>query len=182
MQIVPKGEGITLPDSAAHGTVHATLSWETSVDLDLHCFAEGKGSPPKKAGFFGGLFGGGGKAASNVVAHVSFSNKRSPGIQLDQDSGVGDTLAGSRNEENIHFDSEALTRYGKLHIVANIFGKTTNFGQYNGWVDVKCGDETLRVPLDSTETGSWAHVATIDNTGNTPRLLNMNSISSKSPF
>lgn len=169
MQIIPKGES-----AALHGTeFKATLIWKTAVDLDLHCFYQLKGE--KKKGFLG--FGGGGLKEGRISFSSMGSLQGSPWIQLDKDSGVGDT--GGDNEENMAFGD--ISKIEHAIIVANIYSKSTNFGQYNGRVVVRGGGEEFEVPLTETKTGSWCVVARIDNSGSEPRLINVNKTQGSKP-
>ena len=113
--------------------------------------------------------------------HILFSSKgnlnKSPWIRLDQDSGVGDV--GGDNEENMTFTN--LDALDCAIIVANIYGKKTNFARYDGRVTVKGGGREIEVPLTETRKGSWCIVALIDNRDGTPKLLNVNKTVSSQP-
>lgn len=148
-------------------TVHAKLTWKKAVDLDLHVFYKAKD----------GKFG-----------HVYFANKgqlnKAPYIALDQDAGVGNT-AGD-NEENIRIGQ--LDHLNSVLIAANIFrllgflSSGDNFAKYDGKVVVETdAGDSIEVPLISEEKGRWCLIAKIDNTGDTPRVININTVQKKEP-
>jgi len=170
---------------------HATLFWKTEVDLDLYGIALPKGrTPEKKKGFFGKLASAVGLSEDDQTpsgeVQVNYQNRSRmvkesfPFITLDKDAGIGDKVeAEGYNEENMHFYN--ISAHDHILIVANIFGKNTNFAQYEGGVTVKCGNEEIHVPLTERATGSWCTVARIDNTGTHPKLINVNKTQSSKP-
>lgn len=133
--------------------IDAKLVWKTPVDLDLWC-----GYESKEGGGGGGIFS---RLSGGKEGWIGFNNMGDlgsfPFIKLDQDSGVGDS--GGDNEENIHFSD--LDKHKKLLICANIYNKKTNFAQYSGKVIIKADSEEIEVPLDATEEGSWAVIASV---------------------
>lgn len=135
----------------------ATLKWTSSVDLDLYAYYQTKDGKEGKV-----YYGSRGKLA------------QAPYIELDKDSGVGDT--GGENEENIRFAD--LSNLKHVLIVANIYDKpNSSFAPYNGVVSVKHGNDpgSIEVPLLSKEKGSSCVIAHIDNTGVAgPKLFNIN--------
>jgi len=144
---------------------HATLFWKTEVDLDLYGIARPKtNAPAQKKGFFGKLASAVGlseddKTSSGEV-QVNYQNRSRmkresfPFITLDQDAGIGDKVESvGYNEENMHFFN--ISAHDHILIVANIYGKDTNFAQYEGGVTIKCGNEEIYVPLTEQSTGSW---------------------------
>jgi len=157
---------ITLKKKGATA-VHAKLSWKKAVDLDLHAFYK------TKEGKFG---------------HVYFSNKgrldKEPYIALDEDAGVGNT-AGD-NEENIRIGQ--LDHLSSVLIATNIFrflgflSSGENFAKYDGKVVIETDSgDSIEVPLTSEEKGRWCLIAKIDNTGDTPRVININQVQKKEP-
>jgi len=165
-----KGEAteITLKKKGgAASTVHAKLAWKKAVDLDLHAFYK------TKAGKFG---------------HVYFGDRgkleKEPYIMLDQDAGVGNT-AGD-NEENIHIGQ--LDHLSSILIATNIFrlfgflSSGENFAKYDGKVVIETdAGDNIEVPLISEEKGRWCIIAKIDNTGDNPRVININQVQKKEP-
>lgn len=138
----------------------ATLSWKTSVDLDLYAFWKTKDGKTGKV-FYGQKSGLGGQ------------------IKLDADAGVGDS--GGDNEENmniIHLDDI-------VHIViaANIYGKSNaNFAEFNSKVTIKTDQQEFEVPLTSKVGGSWAVIAWLDNTNPiSTQLTNVNTVQRQEP-
>ena len=177
---IQKGSSIELKSKdASDGPFHATLLWKTAVDLDLHCFYKLKSSeiPPPPSGFFAKLFSSTPASEGQVYFASKGSNSAAPWISLDQDSGVGDV--GGDNEENMHFWD--IDKLEFAIIVANIFGKNTNFSQYSGRVIVEGGGNKFEVPLSETKKGSWCIVASIDNRSGVPRLANVNKVQSNKP-
>lgn len=122
------------------------------------------------------MFGGGGDSGNGAkpISYQNRGNIRSfPYIKLDKDAGIGDKVdTAGGNEENIHFGDISKLQYAL--IVANIYGKSTNFAQYNGKVTVAVGNEQIIVPLTESKTGSWCAVALIDNSGIAAKLVNIN--------
>jgi len=181
--LAQKGDKALIMDNK----VQATLFWKTPVDLDLYCMYLPKGSPAptqEKKGFFSKLVGGGSRGGTSGAGQINFQRKgslsRPPYIKLDQDSGIGDKVDSAQgNEENMHFGD--LGAVDCALIVANIYGKSTNFAQYEGKVIVKGMGEPLEVPLSETKKGSWCVVAMIDNRTGTPHLVNVNKTMSKKP-
>jgi len=159
----------------------ATLRWKTAVDLDLHCFYLLRGAAPAPSGgLLGKLFGVGG--GSDREGQIYFSRRgsktESPWIYLDQDAGIGDK-AGD-NEENIYFTQ--IDRIEQALIVANIYSKpNANFASYDGMVIVRGGGHETEVPLTEQKTGSWCVIARIDNSGNSPQLINVNKTQRQKP-
>lgn len=117
-----------------------TLFWKTKVDLDLHCFYETK---------------------DGRKGQVYYGAMVAPSITLDEDSGVGGSLASGGNEENLRFAD--LTNYKHLLIVANIYSSNDNWKKHGGNVTVKAEDKAFIVPLDADFSGKWCVVAHVDN-------------------
>lgn len=182
MQLATKGQSIELKKKGeVTGPFHATLKWQTSVDLDLHCFykLKSQGEEAAPTGFWGKVKKALTTPASEGQVYFGSKGNRNgaPWITLDQDSGVGDV--GGDNEENMHFWD--IDKIEHALIVANIFNKTTNFAQYNGRVIVEGGGKRFEVPLNETRTGSWCVVARIDNSSGNPQLHNVNATTSHQP-
>ena len=181
MQLVQKGQSIILKQKGEMcGAFHAKLKWKTAVDLDLHCFFRLREMPKQPKGFFGKL-GSKITGAGKQKGHIYYGQKggwdRSPWITLDKDAGVGDV--GGDNEENMHFWD--IDKIEHAIIVANIYSKNTNFAQYQGKVIVEGGGQKFEIPLTETRTGSWCVVARIDNSDETPQLINVNRTQTSTP-
>ncbi len=173
-----KGESATLTGN----DFHATLRWKAAVDLDLHCFYQLRsGVPGPSKGLLGKLFGkdsGTGLQQGHIYFAKRGSKRRSPWIYLDQDSGVGDV--GGDNEENMYFTQ--LDKIGHALIVANIYNKPkANFSNYDGLVIVRGGGREVEVPLTEKSPGSWCVIARMDNSGNSPQLVNINKTQQNRP-
>lgn len=143
--------------------IKVKLSWTKAVDLDMHAFYIDKND---KAG------------------HVYFGNKRDRGgIQLDKDAGVGNTAG--NNEENLTVQS--LEGYKYILFATNIFRllgflhRNDRFSSYDGKVIVSTDQGIIEVPLNANEKGKWAAIAMIDNTGEEPKVININEISNEQP-
>jgi len=138
----------------------ATLSWKTSVDLDLYAFYR------TKAGKDGKVYYG----SKNALGGT---------INLDQDSGVGDT--GGDNEENLRISN--LNDLEHVVIAANIYNKSNaNFAGYNSKVTIKSQGQEFEVPLTSEKGGSWAVIAHVDNSNPiNATLKNLNLVQNSAP-
>ncbi len=161
---------------------HATLTWKTAVDLDLHCFYRlqgASGEAPAKKGILGKIFSGGGSTGTGQVSFMKRGSKTdSPWIFLDKDAGVGDR--GGNNQENIYFTK--LDEIEHALIAANIFNKpNANFATYNGLVTVRGGSQEIEVPLTESAPGSWCIIAHLDNSSGTPQLININRTQQDKP-
>lgn len=161
---------------------HAMLTWKTAVDLDLHCFYRLKGAAgeaPAKKGFLGKIFSGAGTGGTGQVSFMNRGSKTSsPWIYLDKDAGVGDR--GGDNRENIYFTK--LDEIEHALIAANIFNKpNANFATYNGLVTVRGGSQEIEVPLTESAPGSWCIIAHLDNSGESPQLINVNHTQKDKP-
>ena len=162
--------------------LHVALSWNTEVDLDLSVIYEIREDTPTKLSPLRKLFPG---YFDRLEGLVDFENPGSkvdrPRIWLDKDVGVGDTVAKTGNEENIYFEDLSCT-WNSL-VIANIFEKRlANFGSYDAVVRFYYGEGgEVEVPLTSPHPGSWCIVALIDNTGQSPKLVNLNQTLSFRP-
>lgn len=134
--------------------LHARLNWRKAVDLDLYAVYQTK---------------------DGKEGQVYFGSKgdltRFPFIRLDKDAGVGSTAG--NNEENIRFAD--LAHFNHILIVANIFSRPDSvFAQFDGHVSVMFGNQTVEVPLTSKDRGANCVIAHIDNSGVSPKLVNVN--------
>lgn len=154
--VIKEKEPVYLPAT----NLIATLSWKTSVDLDLYAFY---------------------RTPNGDTGRVYFSAKTGLGgvIRLDGDAGVGDI--GGDNEENMTISD--LSRIEHLVIAANIYGKSgANFAKYNSRVLVKTDLKEFEVPLTSTTGGSWAVIAWVNNSNpDNPQLNNVNIVQKHEP-
>lgn len=130
-----------------------SLTWTSEVDLDLMAFYT------KKDGTHGGVF------SENLGGSHGDLNGF-PFMRLSGDEGVGAT--GGDNEENMQIVN--LDEIDKLYVVALNYtdAKAKNadasFSAYNGKVSViNDKGEAFEVPLASTDKGTVALIATIDN-------------------
>jgi len=154
--VIKEKEPVTIPSK----NLIATLSWKTSVDLDLYAFY---------------------RRPSGQTGKVYYGHKTGLGgvIRLDGDAGVGDT--GGDNEENMTISD--LSQIEHLVIAANIYGKSgANFAKYNSRVLVKTDVKEFEVPLTSTTGGSWAVIAWVNNSNpSNPQLNNVNTVQGHEP-
>ncbi len=130
-----------------------TLIWTQAVDLDLYAFY---------------------RAKDGKIGEIFYDNKGSlrnfPFMKLDEDSGIGNT--GGDNEENLIITS----------IFFSFFKKEDSFARYDGKILVQPDTkQRVEIPLSSPESGEWCIVAGIDNRGEIPRVLNINSVEKKKP-
>lgn len=150
-----------------------TLSWTASVDLDLMAFYR------TKDGQVGGVF-------SDNYAGGSMGNLNAfPFIQLSEDAGVG--ARGGANEEVLRITK--LDHIQELYICALNFtdasqNRSAPFNQYDGHVVVTNDKgESIGVPLDSSQPGTVAIIAKVDNQGFMgAKLINENRIVDMSTF
>ena len=157
----------------------ATLKWQTAVDLDLYVMYRTKaGADQPKKGIFSKMFSPADRSEGTVFYGRKGNTNSAPFIRLDGDAGVGDT--GGFNEENIRFYD--MDYIDSAIIVANIFGKSTNFAQYNGSVIVHGNGNEFTVPLSEKAKGSWCVVAKIDNRDGNTKLINVNKTMKLKPM
>ena len=156
----------------------AALRWTAAVDLDLMAFYKAKD------GRTGGVF-------SENYAGGTMGNLNSfPFIQLSGDEGVGAT--GGDNEETLRITQ--LDDLDELYICTINFTdasqkRESRFRDYDAQVVVQDDKgESVAVPLDSTEPGTVAVIAKIDNSGimgskliNENRVMDMASFKSTIP-
>ena len=150
-----------------------SLKWTAAVDLDLMAFYKAKD------GRIGGIF-------SSRYAGGTMGNLNSfPFIQLSEDAGVG--AKGGQNEE--------ILRVTKLDDIAELYICTINFtdavqkrniafNTYDAHVMVMDDKgESVAVPLDSSQPGTVAIIAKIDNSGFMgAKLINENRIVDMATF
>ncbi len=130
-----------------------TLKWTTAVDLDLMAFYK------VKDGRVGGIF-------SDNYAGGSMGNLNSfPFIQLSEDAGVG--AEGGDNEETLRITK--LDDLAEVYICAINFTDASRkcnstFSNYDGHIHV-VDDKgaSVAIPLNSSEPGTVAIIAKIDN-------------------
>lgn len=171
-KVVLEEQGARAPLSLEKGSdgfnaVRVRLSWTSGVDLDLHAYYRSK---------------------EGEEGHIYFARRgglqKPPYIRLDEDAGVGNR-AGA-NEENIvigrldHLESVVIAThifrfFGFLH-------RGDNFAKYDGRVLVAPeGRPGVEVPLSSSDPCKWYVIAKIDNSGETPHVVNINRTQSEEP-
>jgi len=130
-----------------------TLTWASSVDLDLMAFYE------KKDGTKGGVY------TKNLGGSQGDLNKF-PFINLSDDAGVG-AKSGAKEET---MKIVKLDEIAKLYLVALNYTDAKNknaeasFSTYDGKVTIMDeAGKAFEVPLAATEKGTVAHLCTIDN-------------------
>jgi uncharacterized protein involved in tellurium resistance len=156
--------------SSTFNHIAVTLSWTQAVDLDLYAFYRTK---------------------NGKIGEIFYDNKGSlrnfPFIKLDEDSGVGSTSG--NNEENLIITSISEMDYILIAVnifkeksIFSFFKKEDSFARYDGKILVQPDTkQRVEIPLSSSENGEWCIVAGIDNRGETPRVLNINSVEKKKP-
>lgn len=144
------------------------LNWTCGIDLDLHAFYRSKN----------GRFG-----------HVYFGKKgnikQPPYMQLRKDAGVLQTQ-GNKTELLKVYNLEYLDY---LLIASNVFkllGFSDNqesFADYGGQLCISSDkQDSLMMPLNSTEIGKWCVIAKLDNTlANAPKMIYLNRVQKQEP-
>ena len=107
-------------------------------------------------------------------------------IALDDDQGVGDI--GGNNKEHIIVNQ--VTHLKSLIIAANIYdyvfdevSTTDTLSKYDGVVTVQTNtNQVIRVPLTSSQPGSWCIIAQFDAVGDKTRITNVNQVQDKPPY
>lgn len=163
---------ITLKNSGEEAYVsvkqlRATLKWTAAVDLDLMVFYKAKDG--KVGGVFSDNYAGGTMGNLNTF----------PFIMLSQDAGVG--AKGGENEEDVRITK--LDDMAELYICTLNFtdasqNRAASFSRYDAHIVVADDrGESVGVPLDSTQNGTVAVIAKIDNTSPMgAKLINLNKV------
>ena len=159
-----KGETANLPTIKQ---LNVKLGWTSAIDLDLMAFFTRKNGQP------GGVFSDQISQDKKTMGDLNAF----PFMALSGDAGVGKTTEGEETEELKIFD---LAEIDKLYLVALNYDavKAKNadatFSALNGHITIKTeADEVFDVPLNSTEKGTVALIATIDNTSAVAAQLKM---------
>ncbi|MBF0606856.1 MAG: stress response protein [Candidatus Magnetobacterium sp. LHC-1] len=144
-----------------------TLKWSAAVDLDLMAFYKSKDG--RVGGVFSDNYAGGSMGELN-----SF-----PFIALSADAGVGSK--GGDNEEELRItrlDDMAEVYICTINFTDASKNKSSTFSNYDGHVQiVDDKGESVAVPLNSTQPGTVAVIARIDNSGFMgAKLVNENHI------
>ena len=130
------------------------LEWSSDVDFDLIVLYKTKDG--REGGVWSNAFRG---APANSLGDLN----EFPFIQLSGDMGIG--RAGGDNIETMRVAK--LDDMAEVHILAFNFsdyaeGTKGTFSQYNGKVTLKQDNgEGFECPLEATEAGTVAHIATI---------------------
>ncbi|MBI4118206.1 MAG: hypothetical protein HY455_01550 [Parcubacteria group bacterium] len=153
-----------------------TMRWTAATDLDLAVLAEPKGGGAPKMFYFGNINKDDGQGVVQAL-------DAPPYIKLSGDAGVGDTKAadGKGNCEELKITS--LAPWGKLHIMTWDYGaigkgEGARFQSSGVTLEVKDDKGTAhKVALSLVGDGlavkeNVCVIATIDNTGAYPRLVN----------
>ncbi|MGK7904785.1 MAG: stress response protein [Hormoscilla sp.] len=151
----------------------ASLKWTAAVDLDLMAFYKAKDG--RVGGIFSDNYAGGSMGSLN-----SF-----PFIQLSGDAGVGAT--GGENEETLRItklDDLAELYICTINFTDAVQNRDRAFSSYDAYVlVVDDKGESVAVPLDSTEPGTVAVIAKIDNTGFMgAKMINENRVMDMATF
>ncbi len=148
--------------SASDSRISVIMRWTAAVDLDLHAY---------------------GVMKDGSFQHVYFASKGQAGVPpyvtLDRDMGIGRTAGDNREEIGVH----RLREYRAILFGTKIFNPDAgdNFARYDGKVDVGFGGETIRVPLTSSDPGTWALIAAVSMEDSEPEVINLNHIASMEP-
>ena len=146
----------------------AVFSWKSAADLDLMA------SILKKDGTFTLVFSDK-YPGGNMGSLGSF-----PFVMLDKDAGLGGV--GGDNQEVIQISQIDPTVQSIELIVVNyqdaVANKPVNFGTYDGVLTLGTDAEgvNFQMAIDSNQPGFVCHVATIDNSGQVPRLVKRGDI------
>ncbi|MFQ6011457.1 MAG: hypothetical protein ACE5KG_04715 [Nitrososphaerales archaeon] len=157
MQLVAKGASAEV---GSFKQLLCTMKWTTAADFDLAAVYE----------------------TDDGLKMVYFGDKGSlnttPFIQLDEDSGVGDS--GGNNEENLRITK--MDGKKKVHLVAWDYGAITKgtaarFANSDVHLEVKDDTGTSHdVTLNTGETGNCACLATIEVTPLGAKLVNSSNV------
>jgi len=148
--------------SASDSRISVVMRWTAAVDLDLHAY---------------------GIMKDGSFSHVYFASKGQAGVPpyvtLDRDMGIGRTAGDNREEIGVH----RLREYRAILFGTKIFNPDAgdNFARYDGKVDVSVAGETIRVPLTSSQPGTWAFISAVSTEGSEPEVINLNHIASAEP-
>ncbi len=155
VELKSKGEVAQLPTVKK---LVVTLGWTSKVDLDLMAFYT------TKTGTHGGCYSD--QISQDIKSLGDLNNF--PFMKLSGDAGVGKETEGEESEELkiINLDDIA-----KVHLIALNYDAAkakdgnASFSDLNGHITIVTDSgESFDVPLKSTEKGTAAHIATIDNT------------------
>lgn len=149
-----------------------TLKWTTAVDLDLMAFYKAKDG--RVGGIFSDNYAGGSMGSLN-----SF-----PFVQLSGDAGVG--AEGGDNEETLRitkFDDLAEIYICTINFTDASQNRNATFSDYDGHIlVVDDKGESVAVPLNSSEPGTVAVIAKIENTFMGAKLINENRVMDMATF
>lgn len=144
------------------------LNWVSGIDLDLHAFYRSKN----------GRFG-----------HVYFGKKgnikQPPYMQLREDAGVLQTQGNKTEQLKVY----NLEYFDYLLIASNVFkllgfsDSQESFADYGGQLNISSDkQDSLIMPLNSTDMGKWCVIAKIDNTlANAPKMIYLNRVQKQEP-
>ena len=159
MKLTQKNEVVQMESISGH--IKVKMKWTSAVDFDLAALYE------KKDGSEGMVYFG-----------EKGSLAKFPFILLDKDAGVGDS--GGDNEENLTIGK--IDDLAKLHLVTwdyNAVKKASHARFDNSDIKLFFDDGNQvkhEVHLHTGDMGNTIVIATIDNTGNTPQLINKSNV------
>lgn len=159
MKLVQKNSEVKLDSFSGH--VAVKMKWTSAVDFDLAALFV------KKNGDEGLVYFG------STGSLDSF-----PFIKLDKDAGVGDQ--GGDNEENLTIAK--IDDFSKVHLVAWDYkavqkGKHARFDNSDIKLHLDDGkDISHEVHLHTGDMGNTIIIATIDNSGDQPKLINTSKV------
>ncbi|KJU85584.1 tellurium resistance protein TerA [Candidatus Magnetobacterium bavaricum] len=153
--------------------LRVTLRWSASVDLDLMAFYKTRDG--RVGGVFSDNYAGGSMGELNSFPYIALSG----------DAGVGSK--GGDNEEELRItklDDMAEVYICTINFTDASKDKDSTFSKYDGHVQiVDDKGESIAVPLDSTQSGTVAVIARIDNSGFMgAKLVNENHVIDMSTF
>lgn len=128
-----KGKTLSLSKAMLTGEVKVTMSWETSIDLDLHCIADGE--------------------------HIYFGHKRGRYATLDKDAGVGNR--GGRNKETLRLKEFSEVK-NALFYVKN-YGGNEPFGKYKARLNLEFVGNPTEIDMNDGAKGRYFAIAAIRN-------------------
>lgn len=155
VELKTKGEIASLPTVKQ---LVVTLSWSSAVDLDLMAFYT------TKDGTHGACYSD--QISQDIKSLGDLNNF--PFMKLSGDAGVGKETEGDESEELkiIKLDDIAMVRLVALNYKAvKAKDAEASFSDLNGHITILTEKgEVFDVPLNNTDKGTVAHIATIDNT------------------
>lgn len=157
MEIKQKGESASFE---GFNEMRVTLSWSAERDIDLAALWELKNGEKGLCYF-------------NELGTLD----RAPFMKLSGDQGVGNTAAAGGNKEIMTIAKLSDTKL--IHLIAWDWTSVQKGepAQFDGVkINLTDGSTVIDAPLDAGDVGNTVIVATVDNSGLTPKLTNQSKV------